>query len=265
MDGFTAAWVFWKKYGEDALYTARNYGEESCPTFPRGERVFVVDVSWSRAAMLEMSERAGEGGLTVLDHHKTAEENLRGLDFATFDMERSGASLAWDYCFPGKPRPWLVNYVEDRDLWHNKLEFTREVSAYLSTVWKGFPDWDAVYEKGLLDARQKGAPIVNYIREYGEQMAEHAMRINVSGVETAIVNVPYLSISEVLAEVGADVPVAIGWFQLGNGKFQYSLRSQHGTDVSRIAVEYGGGGHPGAAGFVSRNPPWELFDMTEVM
>jgi hypothetical protein len=54
--------------------------------------------------------------VTLIDHHKTALEDLAGLpSLHTFtDLERSGATLAWDYLFPDKPRPLLLGHIEDR-------------------------------------------------------------------------------------------------------------------------------------------------------
>ena len=62
--------------------------------------------------------------LIVLDHHKTAMEELQPLlddpesgITGVFDMGRSGAALAWQYLANKKPLPELLQYVEDRDLW----------------------------------------------------------------------------------------------------------------------------------------------------
>lgn len=55
------------------------------------------------------------------------------------------------------------------------------------------------------------------------------------------------------------VPFAVGWFQRGDGKYAYSLRSRGEYDVSKLAVRYGGGGHRNAAGFQSDEPPDALF------
>ena len=61
---------------------------------------------------------------------------------AIFDMERSGAGLTWDYFYPGRPRPWLIDYVEDRDLWRFKIEDAEVVNAYISTIPYTFEAWD---------------------------------------------------------------------------------------------------------------------------
>jgi len=52
-----------------------------------------------------------------MDHHKSALEDLKGLSpNIYFDMERSGARLAWDYFHPGKEPPAFIDYIEDRGI-----------------------------------------------------------------------------------------------------------------------------------------------------
>lgn len=55
--------------------------------------------------------------------------------------------------------------------------------------------------------------------------------------------------------------VAIFVRELEDGKNKVSLRSRPGFDVSALAKNYGGGGHPGAAGFKSPLPAGEIVKM----
>jgi oligoribonuclease NrnB/cAMP/cGMP phosphodiesterase (DHH superfamily) len=153
MDGATAALAAWLKFGEDAEYRPASYGDPA-PTDEevRGRDVYVLDFSYPReelermnAACLNNDELAGryDGKLLVLDHHKTAQADLAGLPFCTFDMSKSGAVLAWEHFHPppmnlsGTARlpvviPELFAYVQDRDLWRWELPHSREVSAALA-------------------------------------------------------------------------------------------------------------------------------------
>ena len=58
--------------------------------------------------------------LVVLDHHKSAAEKLTGYQcrcgVVHFDMNKSGARLAWEFFHPDKPVPGLIRYIEDRDI-----------------------------------------------------------------------------------------------------------------------------------------------------
>ncbi len=119
-DGFGAAWTVRKALGEIEFYAA-SYQEP--PPDVTGKDVVMVDFSYKRQVLLEMSEKARS--ILILDHHKTAAEDLVDLPenvIAKFDMSRSGAMLAWDHFFPGESPPPLLLHIEDRDLWRFALQ-----------------------------------------------------------------------------------------------------------------------------------------------
>lgn len=165
MDGAAAALAAYLKFGEDAEYRPAQYGDPA-PTDEevRGRDVYVLDFSYPRAE-LERMERVieqwtehdalSDNRLRVIDHHKTAQADLAGLPFCTFDMSKSGAVLAWEHfakpvgdcacCESAEAHeewfkstgmrvhvPELFAYVQDRDLWQWKLPHSREVSAALA-------------------------------------------------------------------------------------------------------------------------------------
>lgn len=263
VDGFTAAWCAWRKYGDAATYLPANYGDE--PPDVKGEDVLVLDFSYPRETLLAMRDnaRAYANGLAtkleqnassvrVLDHHRTAEADLAGLDFCTFDMNRSGAGLAWDVLHGGQ-RPRLVDYVEDRDLWLWKRYESREISAWLSSLEPTFSRWEeashevsfdfpycSLQGRAILRAQERRVHAATrqfMIREFGGH--KHVPVINATE-----------DISEKLGALAEQFgPFAVGWFQRADGKFVYSLRSRGDFDVSEIARQYGGGGHRNAAGF----------------
>src|SRR5262245_63096993 len=146
LDGFAAAWVAFRRFGGTAEYHAVQFGD-ALP-YPIARRdVLILDFSCPREQLLEMKKQAAT--LLVLDHHLTAQQDLAGLDFAIFDLERSGATLTWDYFFPGEGRPWLVSYVEDKDLWRWKLPDSEEVSAALQSYSRSFKMWEKISRKGV--------------------------------------------------------------------------------------------------------------------
>jgi hypothetical protein len=69
-----------------------------------GLDVAIVDFSYKRPVMIELARKAKS--ILVLDHHKTAEAELiepcPGIE-VHFDMNRSGAVMAWEYFHPGVP------------------------------------------------------------------------------------------------------------------------------------------------------------------
>ncbi|MGH9333969.1 MAG: phosphohydrolase, partial [Vicinamibacteria bacterium] len=115
-DGFGAAWAAWKRLGERAEYLPVQHGAPP-PSIPKESDVYILDFSYPRAEIEEMKARVAS--LQVIDHHRTAEEELRGLEYAVFDNRKSAAVLSWEYFHPGEPVPELLRYVMDRDLWQH--------------------------------------------------------------------------------------------------------------------------------------------------
>jgi oligoribonuclease NrnB/cAMP/cGMP phosphodiesterase (DHH superfamily) len=200
----------------------------------------------------------------VLDHHKTAEAELSGLDFAHFDMERSGAGLAWDQYFGrlGGLRPWLINYVEDRDLWRFRLSLSKAANAWIGAQKRtSFEAWSELDRAGVQRAADSGAAVLTALDRYVEEMSAIAQKVTICGSHVPIVNAPYINISELLQKLAEKEAFSVGWYHRADGKFVYSLRSSatSAVDASDIARIYGGGGHKNSAGFLSELPPWKLF------
>ena len=144
-DGFGAAWAASKVLGrgKDVKYVGCSY-KTKVPEYEAGDEIYVVDFSFPRADLIAMHEKAGK--LLVLDHHKTAEEDLSGLDFCVFDMNRSGAGLTWDVLVGG-PRPLMIDLIEDRDLWTFRFPATKFFQCYMMSEPFDFDVWDRVADK----------------------------------------------------------------------------------------------------------------------
>jgi len=277
MDGFTAAWVVARKFPDVELVPA-SYGD--APPDVRGKTVLIVDFSYAKPVLEAMAAEALL--VVVLDHHKTAESALADFEvkdiwfsetqgticshfwgrpgrlIAHFDMGKSGARLAYQFCHPGYPSPPLVDYVEDRDLWRWTLPESREINAAIASYEQTLKQWDALdtflghfttynslLAEGTAILRQRYKDIEALIGA-----AKREMRIGGHLVE--VVNAPFFLASDIGERLSADKPFAATYYDTGDGR-AFSLRSQeggvHSLDVSEIARSYGGGGHRHAAGF----------------
>lgn len=248
-DGFCSAFVASRAF-PNAEFKPLIYGQEIPQV--KGRNVLVVDFSWDRETVEEL--HADAASLVILDHHKTAEAALKGLDYAHFDMTRSGAQLAWDYLFPDEPRPWYVDYVADRDLWAWKLPDSKAVSAFIMSTPYNFEAWHVqIAQASLETAIREGKGILRQVDHYVEKVVAEA-RDGFLGsdrtIPVKIVNAAYPNCSDVgneLCKRGATISII--WFERGDGLIQFSLRSIGDTDVSSLAATYRGGGHKNAAGF----------------
>lgn len=166
-DGFGAAWAAWKTLGEEAIYLPVKYGD-ALPEIEVGSQVFIVDFSYPRDALKYLAERCK---VVVLDHHKTAQEELEGLPFAEFDMDRSGAGMMWDYFNSSLNRPPLIDHIEDRDLWRFALDGTKQASSGLRSYPMDFHVWDS-FAHNTTQLREEGVAIERYIQRLVENLAQ---------------------------------------------------------------------------------------------
>jgi oligoribonuclease NrnB/cAMP/cGMP phosphodiesterase (DHH superfamily) len=265
-DGFAAAWVAHKHFGDDADYLPVQYGQS--PPDVSGRDVFILDFSYKRPALLDMRPKASS--ILVVDHHKTAQQDLAdlsdpfhplGLDLkhplrCVFDMDKSGGRLTWEHFFPKQSSPWMVDYTEDRDLWRHKLRNSREINAALRSYPMDFQRWDCWEEMTREDKlpllerlSDEGGAILRREQQIVDTHVRFAREIELDGHKVLCVNATVL-ISEIAGALAKDRPFGVCWFERSDGKRAYSLRSREGgIDVSEIAKRHGGGGHRNAAGY----------------
>lgn len=252
-DGFGAAWAAWKVLRDAAEYIPVTHGEPPPKVLRNsGATCTIVDFAYPRDVLLDLRDNWGLAELTVIDHHKTAQEDLVGLDVAIFDMNKSGAMMAWEYWHPHDEPPMLVRYVEDRDLWRFELVDSREVSAALRMFPMDFETWEDL-EENWTTLMTIGSNILAFTESQVEMMCKQARISLIGGHEVPVVNATafWSEIGEYLLGKYPEYPFAASWHMTKDGQFKWSLRSRRDFDVSDVARQFGGGGHPQAAGFLS--------------
>jgi oligoribonuclease NrnB/cAMP/cGMP phosphodiesterase (DHH superfamily) len=151
-DGIGAAYPFWRIHENDSNFQiiGAMYNESYPIDKIKNKNVVIVDFSYKRTDLLEMSKVCKS--ILILDHHKTAKDNLTGIDEECenisyiFDMNRSGAQISWDYCYPTMARPWFIDYIADRDLWKWELPFSKEINkALFIGEWFQFEKLESLY------------------------------------------------------------------------------------------------------------------------
>jgi len=247
-DGFGAALAarVWARYeGIELEYLPALYGDPVPDV--SGREVCIVDFSYPREVLLEMKAKAKS--LIVLDHHKTAEQDLQGLDFCLFDMNRSGAVITWEHLLTYINVPDLFLYIQDRDLWQWKLPHSKEVSAGLELLDMSFDTWEEYLDNKMIpDLINTGKTILQYQTKCIEAAIKQAYPMELAGYTVPCINTTHL-VSEIGNELAKGHPFAVMYFDTAD-KRVYSLRSaEDGIDVSEIAKKFGGGGHKHAAGF----------------
>jgi uncharacterized protein len=260
-DGFGSALAAYLKFGDKSEYIGVKHQQDP-PEMEPGSEVYILDFSYPRQVMESLLAQHSQ--VITLDHHKTAQEALLGLRGALFDMNRSGAMISWEYFHPDRSIPDLFRYIQDRDLWHWKLEGTGEIAAGLQLLPQEFPLWiDLLTPEGLKQLRQDGATLLRYQTKEIKGMLKHVYLDTlppyqaptgewITGNKIPLINCSnYDIVSDLchkMLEEYPDYPVVASWLR-GQSSISYSLRSQPDSDCSEIAKLYGGGGHKNSSGF----------------
>lgn len=253
VDGFASAWVAHHVYGEDIEFHPASYGDP--PPDVKGREVLVLDFSYPRKALLEMRRDANT--LLVIDHHKTAKEQLDDLDFVIFNMNKSGCVLTWNRLMGTRP-PDVLLYVQDRDLWKWELPFSKEINAAIGSFGFDFGVWDMmVLRTEVTTLRADGTAIQRMIDRKAVDRAKHAFIVpDFFGTRYTV---PVVNATEFQSEIGhllcrmhPDAPFS-AICRMTVTETIWSLRSIGDFDVSAVASSLGGGGHRNAAGFRSES------------
>ena len=288
LDGFGSAFAAWSALGPATRLIPIHYGQDWQREDVCGRRVFVLDFSFPPQELLKIAAAATT--VLQLDHHATARDHWTNLlsapdtsGFQThsapngkltvrFNMQKSGARMAWEFFHPDKNVPWLVRHIEDLDLWKFKLEGTADYCRALRLRPFDPAGWQALsvqspgnaeYELLLSEGRSVSRFVnleVGRLAE-GRNVIPCILHLNsdqqVSGLA---INANALFASE-LGNVLAERSGTFGaiWHLSGDGEAKVSLRANGKVNVATIAEFYGGGGHPNAAGM---RLPLEAFRST---
>lgn len=257
-DGFAAALAAWRFYGGRAECVGLTHGQvQSLQDLPplAGRFVYVLDFAFGPELLAAIAAQAAR--LVLLDHHKSAAEQLAGFECRCgavhFDMDKSGARLAWDYFFPEQPLPDLVRFVEDRDLWHWRHEQTAGFVAALDLEPFDFARWSEIADfsaRQVQDFVARGRAMDEKFRHLAQDVACAAQPLVFNGQAGLMVNAPgafHSLVGEIVSQRSGSF--ALMWTVAEDGQVKVGLRSQRGYDCSPLAVSMGGGGHAQACGF----------------
>ena len=254
LDGFGAAWAVRNALGDDVEFYKGVHQQP--PPDVSGMDVILVDFSYKKEVLEDMLQTATS--ITILDHHISAEKDLSGLLKSgkingLFDMNKSGAMLAWQWFNPDQQPPKLIAHIQDRDLWLFKLEGTREIYAALSSYPYDFKVWDklmASNDDELAALKRDGEAIERRLqKDIKELITSGVRRMVIAGYDVPVLNASSAYVSDAGHIMSIGEPFAACYWDHPNGR-SFSLRSsEDGIDVAEVAKRYGGGGHQKAAGF----------------
>ena len=256
-DGFGAAMAAWLFYGDKAELRGLDHGQiEQIDDLGdvQGRVVYMLDFAFGPELTAALDERAAK--LIVLDHHKSAAEKLDGYQcrcgVVHFDMNKSGARLAWEFFHPDKPVPSLIRYIEDRDIWKWAFDESPAFLAALDMEPRSLERWAEIAaftpEQEAAFMARGGAMDEKY-QKLCADMADMAQPIVFNGVQGLMVNCPgmfHSQVGDILARESETF--ALMWHASTQG-VKVGLRSRNRFNCIPLAESFGGGGHVQACGF----------------
>jgi nanoRNase/pAp phosphatase (c-di-AMP/oligoRNAs hydrolase) len=263
-DGFGAAWAAWKKFGDKADYVAIEYKNPPPPEL-KNKEIYLVDFGYNQKELMKKLLVCNKR-MVMIDHHISRKNILPILPEYSFDVNHSGAVLAWRYFHPNKAVPKLLLYVEDEDLWRFKLPLARELTLAIQSYDYNFTFWNKMAADFENPSKRKkyaeeGRAILKLINKTIEILVAEGDEVIFEKNKALAVNSPVFA-----SEIGEYIvrkkgyPIGIIWHKDGNG-IRFQLRSSKRVDVSKLAQKYGGGGHKRAAGFYLKKTiklPWKI-------
>lgn len=256
-DGFGAAWAAWRRYGHRADYQSCIYGQDP-PSVEGRQELFLLDFTYPRDVLMTWAVRGTS--INVLDHHLTAEKTLAASGawpptncHILIDKEKSGARLAWEHFHSQSPNdlvPELIRHIEDRDLWRFALSDTKAIHMALQMYPFDFEVWDEICHD-IPTLKREGEICLRLSAQQVDTICRNTQWKVIGGHTVPAVNTSLYS-SEVchrLCDRYPEAPFTAYYFDRGDGKRQWGLRSVGDFDVSAVAEQYGGGGHKNASGF----------------
>ncbi|KAG5229696.1 phosphoesterase [Salix suchowensis] len=253
--------------------------------------VYLLDFVGPSGFVRQLSSKVPR--VVILDHHKTAMEALGGTSFEgenvskVIDMERSGATIAFDYFkhkllesgknsydemigeFDRVRR--VFEYIEDGDLWRWRLENSKAFSSGLKDLNLEFnaqlnPSlFDQLLSLNLASVISQGRESLSVKQKLIDDTLDQSYEIALGGGASGrCLAVNADSVSELRSELGQQLATKSRNLKLrGIGAIVYrvpelendemlkiSLRSVDIEDTTPISEGFGGGGHRNASSFM---------------
>lgn len=235
-----------------------------------GRVVYMVDVSLPIDEMVRLEEEAER--FVWIDHHKSAIDKMidHSVEFEGIqEVGRAGCELMWQMFLPEAGfTPTVVYFLGRYDVWDRSDSRTLPFQYGMRlSIKEGVEDplWKTLFEPGVPAGNS-----VNAIIEEGElilryQMVENEKYARACAFDAELEGLKLIAINKGLANSqlfdsvwDPEVYDAMAMFYLNKrGQWKVSLYStRDDVDVSEVCKKLGGGGHKGAAGFISDTCPF---------
>lgn len=263
LDGYAAGAVVKRKYPECKFYEIDYSIPFSFDEIEKDETVIIVDFSLKPEPFKQLLEITNN--IIWCDHHQTAIEALKDFDIDGLrtDTCPSGAVITWKFFFPEEPIPKVLKYVSDWDT--HTLEFDKTKLFYYGIqAFEASPNhviWSDLLDNNKRNTLDLVIHAGSYIKtaienNYKKFVDNYAYETQFEGYNCIACNTGLVG-SDLFLSVKKEYDLYLVYVHNGE-KFRVSVYQAANNNImcNEIAKKYGGGGHPGAAGFTCENIPW---------
>lgn len=236
-----------------------DYDDRPIPNIPDRHVVYVLDICFPLPDMVDLNKRTD---LYWIDHHKTSMEMMAGSTIAgKREVGLAACELAWSFFFPNMQIPDGIAMLGIYDTWRKDsawnwddeimpFQYGMRTYKYDPTT---FP-WDLLNDpkSGIVPDRiNAGRDILDFLNVFWAGLVKQkSFESDFCGYRAICLNTDSSS-SNVFGDKLKEYDLGLVFTYI-NGKWKVSLYSEN-IDVSILAKQNNGGGHRGAAGFLTKS------------
>ena len=236
-----------------------NYGEE-LPILDQYTNIIMADISFPADVMKELHRTKN---LIWIDHHKAIIEELEPLKIPGLrDTSLSACELTWKYLFPEADVHPMVELLGKYDTFRHKDTPEEEtVNKFQYGAQVKMQTYDEVYEyledwaiSDFQEFKYMGENVLDYLRKDINQVLKTGLKLefryNSDKVKVIAINKPGVNPAVIGINYHNEGYDALINFSISGQNLTLTIyNANKKVDVSKIAKQFGGGGHPGASGF----------------
>lgn len=283
-DGIFCREIARKFFGQNASYIGWDYGQPA-PYIGPNAQLYILDLS--------IDELMSYPGLVWIDHHRSAIEKY-SKDIAGYRIDGVAACrLVWQWFFsetgPGNPNlqepdyrlptdvefknrsvsePMAVRLAGEYDVWDHRddeadvaFQFgldSRDTLSWILMLGDGVATDSELYVRKLVEEGR--AAMRCYAKRDADVMRTRSFVEDFEGLKFLCLNTARCNSNTFKAldipSTGHDALMVFYWTGWDFSVSLYHAAHRKDLDLSKIAVKFGGGGHPSACGFRAMKLPF---------
>jgi oligoribonuclease NrnB/cAMP/cGMP phosphodiesterase (DHH superfamily) len=268
-------WISTHSEADSLFLLGYNHGQP-IPDLSEYDKVIMCDISFPKKEMTSLYNRLNENFIW-LDHHISAiNDNIdvNGRAKGERAIEFAACEITWMYFFPNEEMPEIVRLLGRYDCFgHKGTDEEQKVLEFQYGARQVITNYEEAYnwlQDGILHSlttinriHNQGKAIYQYLCTEAKQTYKNGFEINFNqtkyhphdGVKKFIcINKERFNPINFGIDYHKDGYDGCACFHFNGKKWAFSLYNDNGeVDCSIIAKQFGGGGHKGAAGFITDN------------